>query len=160
MLSDSVQTEIITFIESTFPTVFVVRINFKSGKKNILQVRVDTDQGISMETCALIARKLGPWLDEEDLLPGDYGMEVSSPGIGEAIVLPRQYRKNVDRFFRVRLTSGEHIEGKLISSNEVSLKLLPLAPKSKQVKGRPTKFLEQERTLEFDQIEESKVILL
>ena len=73
--------------------------NERGGK--LLQAFIDTDEGITIEECAIISRELSQDLDSENVIQGSYRLEVSSPGIDKPIRLLRQYRKNVGRQFKV-----------------------------------------------------------
>jgi len=48
---------------------------------NILRFYIDHENGISLEDCEKVSRRLSDVLDEKDPIAEDYTMEVSSPGI-------------------------------------------------------------------------------
>lgn len=48
---------------------------------NILRFYIDHENGISLEDCEKVSRRLSDILDEKDPIAEDYTMEVSSPGI-------------------------------------------------------------------------------
>ena len=48
---------------------------------NILRFYIDHENGISLEDCEKVSRRLSDLLDEKDPIAEDYTMEVSSPGI-------------------------------------------------------------------------------
>ncbi|MBO1263675.1 ribosome maturation factor RimP [Proteiniclasticum sp. SCR006] len=48
---------------------------------NILRFYIDHDNGISLEDCEKVSRRLSDILDEKDPIAEDYNLEVSSPGI-------------------------------------------------------------------------------
>jgi ribosome maturation factor RimP len=54
-----------------------------SGSARNLTVRVFIDKpgGVSVEDCATVSRELGALLEEKDLIPTSYTLEVSSPGL-------------------------------------------------------------------------------
>jgi ribosome maturation factor RimP len=47
----------------------------------ILRVYVDRAEGVNLDDCERVSRQLGDMLDVEDLIPGRYRLEVSSPGL-------------------------------------------------------------------------------
>ena len=49
-------------------------------KRRTLTLYVDKPTGISLSECQSLARSLGDYLDEEDVIEGSYCLEVSSPG--------------------------------------------------------------------------------
>ena len=61
----------------------LVRVQLSGSKRQRLQVMAERrDQaGMTVEDCAEISRMLSALLDVEDPIPGEYTLEVSSPGI-------------------------------------------------------------------------------
>ena len=95
---------------------FVVDVQIK-GIKAIPKVivTVDSDQGIGIDACADISRKLDKQLEEENLFPKAYVLEVSSPGIDQPLKLVRQYPQHIGRQLRIQLRDGSIKTGKLDS---------------------------------------------
>ena len=77
-----------------------VAIRSERGGK-LIQAFVDTDKGITIESCAQISRELASDLERDGIIQGSYRLEVSSPGIDKPLRMLRQYRKNVGRRFKV-----------------------------------------------------------
>ncbi len=77
---------------------FIVEIIF-GGAENTRKVSViiDGDNGVNIEDCAKISRKLGEVLESENLIDTAYLLEVSSPGVDKPLKLKRQYQKNKGR---------------------------------------------------------------
>lgn len=65
-----------------------------SGSQAVLRVYIDSPGGINVEDCALVSRQLSTLLDVEDPIPGQYMLEVSSPGLDR----PLARRKDFERF--------------------------------------------------------------
>jgi ribosome maturation factor RimP len=76
-------------------------------------VMVDGDQGITIDDCASISRKLSSALEEQALLGDQYTLEVTTPGLDQPLKMLRQYKKNVGRKLKVKLSEGL-IEGRLL----------------------------------------------
>ncbi|MFO7256137.1 MAG: ribosome maturation factor RimP [Bacteroidota bacterium] len=95
-------------------TQFIVDVKLSAGKgrSSRVLVIVDGDNGVSIESCAAISRKLSKALDDADILDEQYVLEVSSPGLDQPLKGERQYRKNVGRRLRVT-TEGRTDEGLL-----------------------------------------------
>jgi ribosome maturation factor RimP len=83
---------------------FVVDIQLRLERKSVLvQLFIDTDKGITIDTCARVSRELRSVLETQRTLEEtDFRMEVSSPGIDRSLRLLRQYPKNIGRRFRVQ----------------------------------------------------------
>jgi ribosome maturation factor RimP len=97
------------------PGHFLVDVKLKPG--NGIQVMVDADEGISLNKCVSYNRQLYKTIEEKELFaPGDFALEVSSPGLDEPFKLPRQYRKNIGRSVEVVLKDGRKFSGKLLQT--------------------------------------------
>ena len=51
------------------------------GKHSRLVIYIDHAEGVSVGNCADISRQVSAVLDVEDPIPGEYSLEVSSPGM-------------------------------------------------------------------------------
>jgi ribosome maturation factor RimP len=60
-------------------------------KRSILRVYVYRSEGVALEDCERVSRELGSVLDEKDLFPGSYVLEVSSPGAERALRGKEEY---------------------------------------------------------------------
>ena len=59
-----------------------VGLERSSNPKNpVLVVYIDTPDGIAVEDCERVSREVAALLDVEDPIPGQYRLEVSSPGL-------------------------------------------------------------------------------
>ena len=101
---------------------FIADIKVSLSRLNSkVTVLIDTDEGIGIDECTEISRKLGKELDE--LMPDKYTLEVSSPGTDFPLISERMYRKNIGRNLKVILKDGSEIKGKLegLANQEISL---------------------------------------
>ena len=112
--------------------------------RRIIQVFLDTDEGISIAQCAECSRDLAAKLDELNVITEPYELEVSSPGLEKPLKVLRQYKKNVGRRFKV--TYWQETEKKLLvgTLSDVQGERLTFANENKE----PT-------TIEFSRIIES-----
>jgi ribosome maturation factor RimP len=80
------------------------------GKKSIVRIFIDSDQGVSIDQCAELSRNLSVVLDVEDVIPGSYTLEVSSPGIDRKFFSPSQ----MDKFtgHKVKICLREALQGR------------------------------------------------
>lgn len=53
----------------------------KEGGQFILRVYIDKEEGVTLDDCQEVSRKLSDLLDEKDPIQDAYMLEVSSPGI-------------------------------------------------------------------------------
>ena len=78
--------------------LYLVEVIVRGRKgSRVVEVYVDGDEGIGVDDLANISRDLGFLLETEDLVKGKYNLNVSSPGEGRNLKLPRQYRRHVDK---------------------------------------------------------------
>jgi len=98
------------------PGYFLVEVSIKPT--NNIKVFVDADQGAAIDQLSKINRALYKWVEENMFPNGDFSIEVSSPGLDEALKMDRQYVKNIGRFVEVLLKTGIKRDGKLISTSE------------------------------------------
>lgn len=78
----------------------------RAGRRHVVRVIVDGDQGINLDAVADVSRAVSAALDaaEEsggDIVAGEYQLEVSSPGVDRPLTLPRHWRRNVGRLVKV-----------------------------------------------------------
>jgi ribosome maturation factor RimP len=133
---------------------FLVDIQLmEKGSKPQLKVLIDADNGVSIESCALVSRLVGEEIEAKELLPEAYILEVSSPGVDFPLDSKRQYTKNIGRNLKLTLMDGKEMEGKLL---EVGISEIKLLSKNKE-KGK--KAQEQELSVPFEQIKKSIVLV-
>ena len=63
------------------------------GGRLILYVAIDKEDGITVDDCGLVSKRLGIILDETDLLKGQYDLEVSSPGINRQLTKKSHFER-------------------------------------------------------------------
>lgn len=151
---EAVEAVIRELVETQFPAVFIVEISLVKGPRSVLNILVDTDEGITIDTCARLSRKLSAWVEENDPFDFPFNLEVSSPGVGRPLKIHRQYVKNIGRKLRVKTAEGKTVVGTLEAVDDTGISLLP-PPKKKSPK---TDSLENTHIrLAFDAIHEAKI---
>ncbi|UCS94169.1 ribosome maturation factor RimP [Echinicola marina] len=133
---------------------FVVDVSIsENGPKKKVSILIDADQGLNIDTCALLSRAVGEEIEAKELLEGAYVLEVSSPGLDYPLSGKRQYQKNIGRKLQVSLEEGNKVEGKLLAVDATSITLLV---KQKE-KGK--KAIEVEQNIALEQIKKSIVLV-
>ena len=65
----------------------VVEVELKGGGQNrFLRISIDRPEGVTHADCELISHEVGTILDVEDIVPGHYTLEVSSPGVERKLI--------------------------------------------------------------------------
>ncbi|KOG89332.1 ribosome maturation factor RimP [Streptomyces varsoviensis] len=120
-----------------------------AGKRRVLRIVVDSDEGVLLDTCAELSRAASELLDETDAMGGaPYSLEVTSPGADRPLTEPRHYRRAVGRLVKARLTDGGELVARIIAVDDDGLDV-----EVPGVKGRkPTA-----RRLEFSEIAKARV---
>lgn len=127
---------------------FIVEVVASLKKKpNKLIVIVDGDHGVTIDDCADLSRALSAALDEGNLMPDPYHLEVSTPGLDHPLKLVRQYHKNKGRQVKVKTASGVH-QGKLIEVTDQAITVEEVSGtgKKKEVKEVVIPFSEIDKT--------------
>jgi len=82
----------------------------------VLRVRIDrpgsgatAEESVSVDDCANVSRDLSAIFDVEDVVPGAYTLEVSSPGLDRPLTRPDDYRRFAGR--RAKLVMREAVDG-------------------------------------------------
>ena len=133
--------------------LFLVEIKISSGRK--IEVYIDNDEGIHISECAAVSRFLENNLDGSGIVPGNYILEVSSPGMDNPLIIPRQYKRRIGSVFEILKIDGTQIIAELTETNEEKIKLREVAEEKKN-KGQKIKVKElqepKEYVLKFDEI--------
>jgi ribosome maturation factor RimP len=92
-----------------------------AGRRSLIRVLVDGDDGIDLDAVAELARGVSQLLDEETdggpAFAGPYVLEVSSPGVDRPLTEPRHWRRAVGRLVSVTTADGEAITGRVLSAD-------------------------------------------
>ena len=87
------------------------------GLSQLLRIYIDKTGGVSHADCQLVSEQVSAILDVEDVIPGQYTLEVSSPGLDRKLVKPSDYEYFVGRLARLILrepVGGQRVlEGRL-----------------------------------------------
>jgi ribosome maturation factor RimP len=76
-----------------------VEIVGQSGRRVVKLVAdaLDPTEGLDVDRIAKLSRQVGAALDEADLVPGAYTLEVTSPGATRPLRRPRDFARNLGR---------------------------------------------------------------
>jgi ribosome maturation factor RimP len=124
---------------------------FEKQRPSKVMVIVDGDNGVTIDACANLSRRLAAKLDEQNVPDHAYLLEVTTPGVDHPLKMKRQYFKNAGRQFKVHLKDKSIVQGKLetVSDDKITIRL-PIEKKEKE--GKLTE-------VQFDQIEKAYVMV-
>lgn len=131
------------------PEYFLVSLRIKPT--NNVRVYLDGDNGLAIEKCVYFNRQLYKLIDESGLFPpGEFSLEVSSPGVDEPLKMHRQYNKNVGRLVEVIFIDGTKKEGKLVQAAENDIII-------EETTGKGKKAVTQQIVIPFNNIKTTTV---
>src|SRR5271169_2807457 len=147
----------------------VVEIEFLGGgKARILRVFLDKPAagadplaGVTHEDCANFSREFGTILDVEDVMPGAYTLEVSSPGLDRKLTKAADFTRFTGS--RLKLTTRQpvgnnrHFEGRLESfmDGRLTLDLSVASHKSRKKMGEAAG---EKIEIEFANVEKANLV--
>lgn len=108
----------------------LVRVKVSGRDGGTVQIMAERADGqMSVDDCAAISRRLSPLLDAYDPMPGQYRLEVSSPGIDRPLVRPSDFALFAGHEAKVELS--ELVDGRKrfkgviegVAKDEVRLRL-------------------------------------
>ena len=71
----------------------------------VLRLIIDQEGGVTLDDCASISHELDRNLDVEDISPGPYTLEVSSPGLNRPLKKESDFHRFINRVVRVKTAS-------------------------------------------------------
>lgn len=97
------------------------------GGRLTLRCLVDTARGITLEELSGLNRSIGAVLDEHDVIPDRYLLEVSSPGLDRPLKMQTDFERVIGRRVRVMTTvpiaARQEHHGEVLSAGEESVML-------------------------------------
>ena len=97
------------------------------GRDGLLRVYIDKDEGVDIDDCEIVSRQVSAILDVEDPLPGNYTLEVSSPGLDRKLTKPAHFQRFMGEDVRVKLRfpleGRRNFRGELKSADEEKIEV-------------------------------------
>ena len=91
----------------------------KAGRRSVVVVAVDVDGGITLDQIAEFTPRVSEALDEADLMgETPYTLELTSPGVGRPLTLPRHWRRAQNRLVQVQLNDDSELTGRIIEADD------------------------------------------
>ena len=135
------------------PELFLISLDIQGN--NEIKIIIDGDEGVKVEDCMLVSRKIEHNLDRDQ---EDFSLEVMSAGATSPLEIPRQYKKNVNRHLEVKTQGGDKIEGLMTQATDTDITLTWKSREPKPVgKGKVT--VEKTETIPYQEIVQAKVMI-
>jgi ribosome maturation factor RimP len=127
----------------------LVGVEFQTGGSGggLLRIYIDSEEGISAEDCQKVSYQVSGVLDVEDPIPGNYTLEVSSPGLDRMLFRPKDFERFAGQLIKVRtaypIEGQRRFKGRLVG-----------------MQGDNVVFEQDdmEISLPFDQIEQARLV--
>ena len=81
-----------------------------AGARSVLRVYIDHEDGIDVDDCAAVSHQVSAMLDVEDPIPGQYNLEVSSPGLDRPLCTLAHFERFEGHAVSIEL--NELVEGR------------------------------------------------
>lgn len=104
-LPDRVQQEIEKIVTSE--GLELVHVDYKKqGRGYLLRVDIDKEGGVTIDDCSLVSQQVSTYLDVDDVIPAEFELQVSSPGLDRKFYRESDYEKFKGRLVRVKTSKG------------------------------------------------------
>ena len=91
----------------------LVHVEYRQqGRGWLLRIDIDKEGGVMLADCELVSHQVSAFLDVEDVVPAEYELQVSSPGLDRKFYKESDYRKFIGRLVRVKTSKpirGLHV---------------------------------------------------
>ena len=95
------------------------------GKHSLLRIYIDKPNGIGIEDCQEVSSQVSALLDVEDPIPGNYSLEISSPGIPRPLFSSWHYERYIGHEVQLKtykpVNGTRKILGIIVSVSESSV---------------------------------------
>jgi ribosome maturation factor RimP len=95
------------------------------GKGGVVRIFIDHPDGISLDDCEKVSRAMSALLDVEEPLPGQYSLEVSSPGLDRKLTKVDHFQRFAGETVKVQMrfpiAGRKRFRGTLVSSNDENI---------------------------------------
>ncbi|MGR4884191.1 ribosome maturation factor RimP [Streptomyces sp. LARHCF249] len=113
----------------------------KAGKRRMLRIIVDSDEGVELDACAELSREVSDQLDESDVMGEDeYVLEVSSPGADRPLSEHRHYVRATGRLVKFQLAEGGELIARILGVDDEGMDLEVPGVKGRKATARRIAF--------------------
>lgn len=102
----SIRDELITLLEPTIEAMGyeLVELEARTHAANgLVRIYIDKPGGVGLDDCERVSHQVSGVLDVEDPMPGQYNLEVSSPGLDRPLRTPAHFAAAVGQKVKLEL---------------------------------------------------------
>jgi len=96
-----------------------------SGNAGLVRLTIDKPDGINLEDCEEVSHAASALLDVEDPVPGNYNLEVSSPGLDRKLTKKEHFQRFEGETLKVSMRfpieGRRRFRGTLLSSDDENI---------------------------------------
>ncbi|MEZ5103701.1 MAG: ribosome assembly cofactor RimP [Draconibacterium sp.] len=133
--------------------MFLVELSV--NEKNVINIFVDSFDGLTIDQCVNISRHVEHSLDREE---EDFELQVSSPGLSESFKVVEQYHKYKGKQLEVVTKDGTKLEGVLIDVQDDGFEL-ETSSKEKLEGYKKKQVVIKKHPLKYEEIKSAKAII-
>ena len=94
-----------------------------AGRRSVVRVIVDADDGVDLDAVAEISRAVGKALDQSDVMgDGAYVLEVTSPGVDRPLTDARHWRRATGHLVKTAV-GGHEVTARVTAATESAVTL-------------------------------------
>jgi ribosome maturation factor RimP len=120
--TNPVEERIIALVEPTAAQLGfrIVRVRVSGNRRKTLQIMAErvSDGLMSVEDCGRLSRAISPMFDLEDPLPGEFSLEISSPGIDRPLIRLEDFERFTG--FEAKIETAAMIDGRKRFKGEIA----------------------------------------
>ncbi len=133
--------------------MFVVEITV--NERNVINVFVDSFEGLSIDQCIAISRHVEHSFDREE---EDFELQVSSPGLTESFKVTQQFIKYIGRAIEVKNLDEEKLEGVILEADNDKF-VLETSSLEKLEGQKKKQLVVKQHHLKYDEIKSAKAVI-
>ena len=103
----------------------LVDLEVRLGGNGLVRLYIDKPEGIDLEDCETVSRAVSALLDVEDPVPGNYNLEVSSPGLDRKLTKAEHFQRFTGETVKVQMrfpiAGRRRFRGTLVSSDDENI---------------------------------------
>ena len=103
----------------------LIDVEVRLGGNGLLRLYIDQPEGVDLEDCENVSRAVSALLDVEDPLPGNYNLEISSPGLDRKLTKVEHFQRFMGETVKVQtrfpIEGRRRFRGTLVSSDDENI---------------------------------------
>lgn len=85
----------------------LIDLEYRASGRGLVRLYIDKEQGIGLDDCAEVSHEISALLDVADPIPGQYLLEVSSPGEDRILRKPQHFADFAGEQVKIELTAAQ-----------------------------------------------------